>query len=118
MGLSMVAAAACGTSSSDADDAALCSAVARAVVDAGLSATPSQAQAARAGKGLDPLVRKVADPALHDQVVQLHAHLHAVDVAHQKGDGAGLERATGRAREDAMALARRCERPAEEFVGR
>ena len=117
-GFALVAACiACGTSASRADNAKLCSDVAGDLAGSGLAGTPDQEQAAAAGSNLDSRVRQVADPGLHDQVVKLHSHLHALDAALRKGNSAAADRAAGQARQDATAIAERCQMPVERFVG-
>jgi hypothetical protein len=110
-------AAACSTSASQADNDALCSALAADLKAAALGATPSQVQAAAAAGRLDARVTQVADPGLHDAVVRLHQHLHDIDLAWRKRGPADVARATARARDDAKKAARACKLSPDAFLG-
>ena len=109
-------AAACTTSASRADNAALCSALSADLAGTGLAGTPSREQAGTAATRLDARVTQVADPGLHDAVVRLHQHLHELDISwHRRGPDA-VGRAADRARTDARQAARACHLPADAFL--
>lgn len=108
--------AACTTSASRADNAALCSGLTKDLQGAALKGTPSQEQASAAAARLDGRVTQVADPGLHEAVVRLHQHLHDVDVAWRKRGPADVERAADRARADAQQAARACGLVADAFL--
>jgi hypothetical protein len=109
-------AAACGTSASKADNVALCTGLRADLQGAALAGTPSREQASATAIRLDPRVTQVADPSLHDAVVRLHQHLHAVDVAWRKRGPDDAARAADRARAAARQAARACHLPEDAFL--
>jgi hypothetical protein len=117
LALSVLLTGACATSASQADNDALCKAVVADLKGAGLTATPSQAQAREAGRRLDARLTQVAHPRLHDAVVRLHQHVHDVELAWRTGDAGAAARAAGRARGDASTAAKECHVPVETLLG-
>jgi hypothetical protein len=89
-------------------DKRLCADVAADLRGAGLRATPSLEQARLAGNRLDRRLTQVADPGLHDAVVRLHRHLHAVEIARRGSKGDEAARSAAQARDDVAAVARAC----------
>jgi hypothetical protein len=109
-------AAACSSSASHADNAALCSGVAADLQGAGLTTTPSHEQARAAGTRLDARLTQLADPGLHDAVIRLHQHVHDIETAWRQGRSGAAVTAAARARNDAEKVARLCGKPIDAFV--
>ena len=111
-------AAGCVTSASRADNEALCTGLQADLKGVVLDDALTREQASAAAARLDPRVTQVADPGLHDAVVRLHQHLHAIDVAFRKRGPSDVARAIVRARADAKRAARACHLPEDAFLGR
>lgn len=111
-----IAVAACGTSTSRADDTKLCTDVAADVAGNGFAATPSPDQARTLGVRLDARVHQLATPGLHDVVVRLHGHVHEIETGWRHGGAAVAARAADRARRDLEQLASHCGTPGKSPV--
>lgn len=107
----------CGTSLTPAEMKDSCVDLASVVRTAGLTGTPTQAQAKAAADALDSRLPRLRDPSLHDAAVALHTHLHAVDTSLVKGDTAKAAELAARAKEDVAKAASVCALPVGDFLG-
>ena len=108
---------ACGDVQETAGRAADCVQLARAAADAGLSGTPSAAQAEEAVRTLDERVEGIDDPQLREDAGALRDRLREVLEAARSADPATATAAADRARQAARDTARTCGLPVDQFLG-
>ena len=115
--LTAVLTAGCSEAQQAVSAATDCTALASDIASAGLSGTPTPAEAEQALQRLDDRVQDLGDTQVRDAATVLRDRLRDLQDAASTADPAGIREAVAAARDAARSTAEACGLPADRFLG-
>jgi len=117
LALATALSAGCVAAQSPEEKRQQCGELADLVSEAHLAGSPTAEQATDVANRMDSKLSRLRTPSVHDAAVDVHAELHRIQIADEKGDDAKTQEKIADARSAARDLADACDLPAERFLG-